>query len=138
LLELARYIVVTTLDEWQWSSYALTVQHQPAPPWLQVEWLLSQFGATRFLAQHYAEPSKDRLSEVTRVHRRALALSLADYQSKFPGRDQAILQAYLSTAYTMKQIGTYFNVSHRTVSRIVGRLEGLPSSPCAFGRIDPE
>lgn len=131
--------MVTTLDEWQWSSYALTVQHQPAPPpWLQVEWLLSQFGATRFLAQHYAEPSKDRLSEVTRVHRRALALSLADYQSKFPDRDQAILQAYLSTAYTMKQIGKYFNVSHRTVSRIVGRLEGLPSSPCAFGRIDPE
>jgi hypothetical protein len=180
LLELARYIVlnplragmVATLDEWQWSSYALTVQHQPAPPWLQVDWLLSQFGSIRldavqayrqfvaagvgkanplnntrhqlllgdesFLAQHYAEPSENRLSEVARVHRRALALSLADYQSKFPDREQAILHAYLSTAYTMKQIGEYFNVSNRTVSRIVRKLECLPSSPCAFGRTDPE
>jgi len=31
----------------------------------------------------------------------------------------AIWHAYLSTAYTMKQIGAHFRMSNRTVSRIV-------------------
>ena len=180
LLELSRYIVlnplragmVATLEDWPWSSYAFTVGRDPAPRWLQVEWLLGSFGATgaeaiqayrqfvaagvgktnplentrhqlllgddSFIAQHYAAPSENRLSEVTRVHRRVLALSLADYQARFPDREQAIWQAYFSTAYTMKQIGAYFNVSNRTVSRIVRKMEGLPSGSCAFGRTDPE
>ncbi|WP_229259945.1 transposase [Duganella aquatilis] len=50
LRELARYVVlnpirakmVDTLDEWPWSSYALTIQAEPSPPWLRAELLLEQ------------------------------------------------------------------------------------------------
>ncbi len=52
LLELSRYIVmnpvaanlVQQIGEWRWSSYRDTVGMRRPPPWLCVEWLLSQFG----------------------------------------------------------------------------------------------
>ena len=51
LLELSRYVVLNpvragmtkTVDEWQWSSYLVTIGKLPPPAWLEVEWLLSQF-----------------------------------------------------------------------------------------------
>ncbi|TFW27098.1 transposase [Duganella callida] len=78
------------------------------------------------------------LNEVTKEHRRALALPLAQYQASFPDRDMAMAQAYFSTAYTMSQIAGHFGVSYRTVSRIVQRVEAqLKHSSCAIGRTDP-
>lgn len=55
LLELARYIVlnpvragmVVSPEQWQWSSYDYCMRDQQAPPWLDTEWLLSQFGSKR-------------------------------------------------------------------------------------------
>ncbi len=52
LLELARYIVLNPVragmvdqpGAWPWSSYNATAKTLPSPPWLQVDWLLSQFG----------------------------------------------------------------------------------------------
>lgn len=54
LLELTRYVVlnplrarmVTSLDDWPWSSHHCVLGNQPAPPWLDTEWLLCQFGKT--------------------------------------------------------------------------------------------
>jgi REP element-mobilizing transposase RayT len=53
LLELCRYVVlnpvraniVKTAEQWPWSSYHATVGISPAPAWLQVSWVLSNFAA---------------------------------------------------------------------------------------------
>jgi len=55
LMELARYIVlnplranmVKRLENWQWSSYHATTGQEPAPNWLQTDWILAQFGQHR-------------------------------------------------------------------------------------------
>lgn len=54
LLELHRYIVLNPVraglvlraEDWRWSSYRATSGRAPAPPWLQIDWTLSQFGQT--------------------------------------------------------------------------------------------
>ena len=52
-----------------------------------------------------------------------MALSLADYQSNFAQRDDAMAQAYLSGAYTMAAIAEHFSVHYMTVSRAVKKFE---------------
>jgi REP element-mobilizing transposase RayT len=55
LLELSRYIVLNPLrakmvdrvEEWPWSSHRYYLGDGPAPPWLERDWLLSQFGSCR-------------------------------------------------------------------------------------------
>lgn len=52
-LELCRYLVLNPVrarmvkqpENWQWSSYCATAGKAPAPSWLEVGWLLGQFGA---------------------------------------------------------------------------------------------
>jgi putative transposase len=59
LLELCRYVVlnpvraglVASPDDYLWSSYRATVGDHPLPPWLTTDWVLSQFGARRGVAQ---------------------------------------------------------------------------------------
>lgn len=59
LLELARYVVlnpvragmVADAAQWRWSSYGAMLGAEPAPPWLQTDWLLGQFGRQRTQAQ---------------------------------------------------------------------------------------
>ncbi|WP_089937006.1 REP-associated tyrosine transposase [Candidatus Entotheonella palauensis] len=58
LLELTRYIVlnpvragmVTKVESWPWSSFRATSNEVPRPPWLNVAWLLSQFGRNESFA----------------------------------------------------------------------------------------
>jgi REP element-mobilizing transposase RayT len=58
LLELSRYVVlnpvragmVSEAGQWPWSSYAAMKGDVPAPPWLNVEWVLGQFGEPRSAA----------------------------------------------------------------------------------------
>jgi len=55
LLELCRYVVlnpvrakmVKNAREWIWSSYAAMIGAVTPPSWLNVDWLLSQFGNQR-------------------------------------------------------------------------------------------
>ncbi len=59
LLELCRYVVLNPVrarstrkpDTYPWSSYRATGGLVPTPPFLTVDWLLSQFGRQRFSAQ---------------------------------------------------------------------------------------
>jgi REP element-mobilizing transposase RayT len=62
LLELSRYVVlnpvraglVQEVGDWRWSSYQATIGKVQRPPWLQVDWLLSQFSRSpRRAAEHY-------------------------------------------------------------------------------------
>jgi REP element-mobilizing transposase RayT len=60
LLALIRYVVLNpvragmtaTAGAWPWSSYAMTCCDAPAPAWLHVDWLLSQFSEHRSVAIH--------------------------------------------------------------------------------------
>ena len=166
LLELSRYIVlnpvraqlVSSVDDWQWSSYRYTVGAVTQPPWLETGWLLAQFGQQRSSAatayQRYvtagmgagnpfrhiedqlylgdatfADRLRDKntltdLSETSPEHRRAMALTLPEYACRWP-RDEAMARAYLSGAYTMREIAAYHCVHYMTVSRAVQRLRKL-------------
>ncbi len=55
LLELSRYVVLNPVracivdspGDWPWSSYNATMGNCAAPEWLDVDWLLGQFGSDR-------------------------------------------------------------------------------------------
>ena len=165
LLELTRYVVlnplranmVNSLDDWEWSSYHYLTGRKIAPLWLDADWLLGQFGATRgdaidayqqfvmqgrdlasplqntkhqtmlgdatFIAQFKYAVAPEGVTEVSKAQRRVLALSLPEYQARYPNRDEAMAHAYHSTAFTMAQIGQHFGVAYRTVSRAVQAVE---------------
>jgi putative transposase len=63
LLELVRYLVlnpvraglVTDVAEWPWSNYRATAGLEPAPPWLETRWTVSQFGDGGESIRAYAE-----------------------------------------------------------------------------------
>lgn len=74
LLELARYVVLNPVraamvkspGQWPWSSYRATIGKAPKPNWLNVDFLLSQFGArkgearasyVRFVAEGKNQPT---------------------------------------------------------------------------------
>ena len=65
----------------------------------------------------------ETLREVSKAHRKAVALSLDEYLTHYPDRDTAMAQAYRSGAYTMAEIGEYFGVHYMTVSRAVRKYE---------------
>jgi len=58
LLEVCRYVVlnpvraraVKRVEQWKWSSYRATAGLGKSPPWLAVDWVLSQFGNRRYSA----------------------------------------------------------------------------------------
>ncbi|WLI88853.1 transposase [Massilia sp. R2A-15] len=60
LIELMRYVVLNPVragivgapGDWPWSSFAMTSGVLPAPRWLQIDWVLSQFSGERDEAIH--------------------------------------------------------------------------------------
>ncbi|MBZ0093949.1 MAG: transposase [Sulfuricella sp.] len=165
LLELTRYVVlnplranmVKSLEDWRWSSYPFFLEQETPPPWLDTEWLLSQFGSQRseaitgyrqfvmagkglpsplektrhqlllgddaFAERHRQTKDSEALREVSKAHRRSIALTLDEYRERHANKDEAMAQAYLSGAYTMAEIGRYFRVHYMTVSRAVRKFE---------------
>jgi len=162
LLELARYVVLNPVragmcrqpDDWPWSSYQAMVGQAMPPPWLQVRWLLSQFGQgpqaaiTAYIdhvragvglpsvweqleGQLYlgdatfvevmGKKIAARLSadaEIPRLQRRAAAPPLTSFVT-MPQRDSAIVQAYATGRYSMRQVAQAFDVHYATVSRVL-------------------
>lgn len=62
LLEVCRYVVLNPVrakaaqrvEQWKWSSYGGMAGLGKSPPWLAVDWVLSQFGKRRYpAARHY-------------------------------------------------------------------------------------
>jgi putative transposase len=165
LLELTRYVVlnllgarmVASLDEWPWSSHHYLLGLEPAPAWLDTEWLLGQFGTSRsaavtayiqfvmdgvgldsplratshqlllgddeFVASRQKLALQESLRDVSKAQRRSIALPIEEYEVRYANRKEAMAKAYGSAAFTMAQIGEYFGVSERTVSRAVRKFE---------------
>lgn len=82
-------------------------------------------GDDGFVESHRKPGGDDVLREVSKAHRRSVALPLEEYQARHPDRDEAMARAYLSGAYTMAEIGQYFRVHYMTVSRAVRKFEKL-------------
>jgi hypothetical protein len=80
-------------------------------------------GDEAFVERHRDVIQAEALRDVNKVQRRVGALSLEEYRSQFPNRDHAMACAYASTIYTMVEIGQFFGVSLRSVSRAVQKFE---------------
>ena len=162
LLELARYVVLNPVragicdlpGDWPWSSYHAMLGRVVPPRWLQVQWLMSQFGnnpqaAVAAYVDHvragvnlpslwkqlqgqlylgdaeFAEALGEKIgtrlssdAEIPRLQRRAWAPPLTRFAA-MPERDPAIVQAYATGCYSMKEIAQAFDIHYATVSRIV-------------------
>lgn len=81
-------------------------------------------GDDDFIAEHQQLQQSEELVETVRAERAAVALSLAEYRSRFPDRTEAMARAYSCTAFTMPSIALAFDVSVQTVSRAVKIWEG--------------
>ncbi len=80
-------------------------------------------GDDDFIATHQQSQRAEEFVEAVRTERRAVALSLDEYQARYADRDEAMARAYQSTAFTMAQIARAFDVSAKTVSRAVAAYE---------------
>ncbi|MEH6814753.1 MAG: transposase [Motiliproteus sp.] len=81
-------------------------------------------GDENFIERHTQDKPVNELREMSKAHRRTIAMSLEDYQHRYPDRNEAMARAYLSGAYTMLAIGKHFGLHYMTVSRAVRDFEG--------------
>jgi putative transposase len=82
-------------------------------------------GDDNFIAEHRKFMNSETLLEISKAHRKSQALTLEEYQSRFPEKSEAMAQAYKSGAYTMTEIGQHFKVHYMTVSRAVRKHENV-------------
>ena len=64
-------------------------------------------------------PAKEDLSEIPQRQIRAKAKPLVHYAARYRDRDKAIIMAYDSGGYGMKEIGEHFGLHYSRVSRII-------------------
>ena len=80
-------------------------------------------GDDEFVQRHQSPLAVKRLREVSKAHRRTVAMTLPQYQAHYTDKDEAMARAYLSGAYTMALIAEHFDVHYMTVSRAVRKIE---------------
>ena len=81
-------------------------------------------GSEAFIQQHLkAIEEKESLDDIPAVQKRAQAKPIAYYQDLYPDSNEAIRQAFLTGAYTLKEIGDHYGKHYSTVSRIVNRSD---------------
>ncbi|HED15705.1 MAG TPA: transposase [Gammaproteobacteria bacterium] len=68
--------------------------------------------------QYKIQPDSN-LSEVPSPQKRPVAKPLSYYERIYTDRDDAIIDAYASGGYSMKEVGDYFNLHYSRVSRII-------------------
>ena len=93
-------------------------KNQPAP-W---EELRNQIylGNDDFVDDMQCKISQEaNLSEVPSIQRRQVAKPMSFYENKYKNRNDAIVYAYASGGYSMKEIGDYFKLHYSRVSRII-------------------
>jgi REP element-mobilizing transposase RayT len=137
LLAVSRYVslnpvrakLTQTPSEWQWSNHRHFLKPETAPAWLETDWLLSQFGNKgsperigryeAFVMAGMGMPNPLQFEGQLPNLKRAHALTLQEYADKYPNRTEAMARAFQSTAHTRRQVGEFFGVSPRTISRAI-------------------
>ena len=84
-------------------------------------------GSEAFAASQVARIEEPlQLEEVSRAQRRPMAKPLSDFEKEYPkDRHRAMALAFLTGAYSMKEIGEHFGVHYSTVSRAVRPFDKL-------------
>ena len=80
-------------------------------------------GDSTFIAKHIHAVAPEKLANIRKAQRQSVAMPLAEYTAQYGRGDEAMVRAYLSTAYTMKQIAAHFGISARTVGRAIRRFD---------------
>ena len=81
-------------------------------------------GDEAFVAEMQALIDADKdLSEIPSIQCRTSAKPLAHYAAVGVNRDDAIIQAYASGGYSMKEIGEYYSLHYSRVSRILAKVK---------------
>jgi REP element-mobilizing transposase RayT len=102
-------------------EFVMSGKDVPSP--LQETRYQLMLGDDAFVESHRQIQGNDVLREVSKAHRRSVALPLDEYRASYPDRDEAMALAYLAGAYTMAEIGQHFGVHYMTVSRAVRKYE---------------
>lgn len=77
-------------------------------------------GSEQFVEKMQSLVDGDKeLSEIPSSQRRPTPKSLAEYESSSGDRNTAIIKAYKSGGYTLKEIGDYFGLHYSSVSGII-------------------
>lgn len=81
-------------------------------------------GSETFVKTMQCKANKRKLlSEIPQAQQRPVARSLSWYLKKHKDRDRAILEAYRSGGYSMREIGDKFGLHYSRVSRIINKFE---------------
>ena len=70
-------------------------------------------------------PKDQQLQEIPTKQKRPIAKELGFYAEKYTERERAMVEAYRSGAYSMREIGDFFGVGRMTVSRAIKKMEAL-------------
>jgi putative transposase len=95
--------------------------HGQPSPW---EHLKSQvfLGTESFVTELQTKIKDDKdLSEIPKSQRRPMPQPIDDYVKRSTHRNEAIISAYRSGGYSMKELGEYFGLHYSRVSRIVSQ-----------------
>ena len=82
-------------------------------------------GDDNFVEQFHGFKTGDQLREISKSQKRALVMSLGEYEAEYETRNESMARAYYSGAYTMREIADYFGVHYMTVSRAVRLIESV-------------
>ncbi|MEE9344565.1 MAG: transposase [Methylococcales bacterium] len=92
---------------------------EQSSPWLNLKNQIF-LGGDAFVERTSRMIDNDKdLSDIPASQRRSIPRSLQYYADNIPGRNTAIISAYKSGGYSMKEIGEYFGLSYSMVSRIL-------------------
>ncbi|WP_027672120.1 REP-associated tyrosine transposase [Rheinheimera baltica] len=81
-------------------------------------------GNEDFVQSHLARlHEQNELSEIPKKQRRVAAKTLAEYEQATNTRNAAIVAAYRSGGYTLKDIGSHFGLHYSRVSKIVTKIK---------------
>jgi len=79
-------------------------------------------GSDDFVKAHLALLNEnDELSDIPKKQRRGKAQSLEEFRQHADTRNEAIVAAYRSGSYTLKEIGNHFGLHYSRVSKIVAK-----------------
>ena len=88
-------------------------------PWRQLSHQIF-LGSEQFVGEMQALVDREKeLSEIPSAQRRPTPESLEEYEASSQDRNTAIVRAYQSGGYTMKEIGNYFGLHYSSVSGII-------------------
>jgi putative transposase len=77
--------------------------------------------------RHIGDHEKDL--QIPKIQKRSIAKPLAEYERTTPERDEAIVQAYASGAYSYQELGDHFGLHFTRIGKIIRKRRANVSKP---------